>query len=321
MKKAFTMLELVFVIILIGILAKYGTNLLSTAYQNSAATSINNRLTVNTELTLQQIANRLQYRIKDSVIARTNPGSTPMPLPSASGSPTVIEWIGYDIDGWLGRWDGASYYQPAWSGFIDVSDPGAIAALTYLDSPITNTTIVDTIIQDVRANGSGTTIDNSAIFFTGANSDIQTDYGWNGNIQNNQSITAAHRINNNTPPNTSALMDATGSTFVNTDVYENYKLAWTAYAIRLMDFNGDGATFVNELGNTVSRLDLVLYYDYQPWEGDDMVNDGTPVLLMEDVDTFKFSGEGESIRIQICANERNALAGGKYAICKEKAIF
>ena len=301
MKKGFTLLELVFVIVVMGILAKFGTNMLMTTYTSYTASTTNNKLLANTELTLKQISNRLQYRIKDSVIAR-NPGVGFSALASAAGNETVLEWIGYDIDGWLGN---AASTLPTWSGFIDVDD----ASLGYLESPGTNTANVNAVIQAASPGAAGTGIAESAIFFTGANSDVQNDYGWDGAGQlANQNAVAAHRIT--LDANIERLIDDTGVGFAGTDVYENYKLAWTAYALSIEDDDGDGDN------------DLVLYYDYQPWDGE-TYNNASQSLLIQNVDTFKFIGVGETIKVQVCINEQDALGAGDggYAVCEEIAIF
>jgi len=308
MRRGFTLLELIFVIVVMGILAKFGTNILVTTYQSYATSVTNTRLQFNTELALKQIANRLQYRIKDSVVA----GAAATPLASAAGGETILQWIGYDIDGWLGNantWTG-TYYQPTWSGFIDVNaDPtGLIAPPTgFLNSPATDVVEVNAVIQALRANGSATTFNtDAAIFFTGENSNTMTYYGWGGVAQNTQNNTAAHRVGDT--GGATQLMDTTGDTFAGTDVYENYKLAWTAYAIETRDFDEDGDD------------DLVLSYDFQPWTGDTFAN-GTAVLLLHNVDTFTFQAIGSLIQIEVCAHEQNLLGGGQYAICKEIAIF
>lgn len=308
MRRGFSFLELIFVIVVVGILAKFGTNLLMTTYNAYTQNTINNRLQVDAELALKQVANRLQYRIKDSVIGRFPAGGF-SGLSSVGGGETILEWVGYDIDGWLGLDNGAGFNSPTWSGFIDVNTPAAVAATTYLESPGSDTADANTLIQALRANGSATAFGNSAIFFTGANSDVQTDYGWNGTALGNQGG-AAHPIQAVAVGGAlNQLVDATGTNFSNVDVYENYKLAWTAYALSIEDDDADGDD------------DLVLYYDYQPWAGESYAADGTSILLLPNVDTFKFSAVGDTIKVQICVNEQNTLGGGLYAICKETAIF
>lgn len=297
MRRGFSFLELIFVIVVIGILAKFGTNLLMTTYSAYTQNTINNRLQVDAELALKQVANRLQYRIKDSLIGRFPAGGF-SGLSSVGGGETILEWVGYDIDGWLGLDNDAGFNSPTWSGFIDVNTPAAVAATTYVESPGSDTNDADTLVHALRANGSATTFNNSAIFFTGANSDVQTDYGWAAALLNQTG--AAHPVQ--TGATVTQLVDSIGTSFAGVDIYENYKLAWTAYAIAIE-------------GN-----DLALYYDYQPWEGDGFA-DGTRVLLLQNVDTFKFQAVGDMIKVQICVNEQNTLGGGLYAICKETAIF
>jgi len=323
MRKAFTLIELVFVIVIIGILAKFGTNILLTAYTSYAASTTNNKMLGNVELTLKQISNRLQYRLKDSVVVRGPAGFTD--LSNADADHTMLEWVGYDIDGWLGS---ANSTNPTWSGFIDIDDPGsigsqAVLAASYLESPGTNTNLISTTITSLAADGSDTNINSSAIFFTGANSNVLTDYGWNGVAENNHSITASHHITGDAA-NVTRLVDNTGVTsFSGTDVYENYKLAWTAYAISIEDFNGDGATYPSGEFQGDLIQDLVLYYDFQPWTGETAAANATPVLLLQNVDTFTFRGIGDTIMIQVCVNDLDALgaADGGYSVCQEIAIF
>ena len=341
MKRAFSMIELIFVIVVIGILAKFGTNILHTVYESFTVSVVNSKLHADAELALKQLSSRLQYRIRDSVIARDLVTPQIATLSSAAGANyTILEWVGSDIDGWLGTsraGDGVAgvntepvFNRPTWSGFIEVDNANAVAssqgaaASPYLESPGTNTVLVNNTIVAVSSLASGTTIANAAIFFTGANSNIQTDYGWNG-VQNFQVTTAAHRITSGLvptqlfdatilpaaafPPEQAPLVVGDPSSFRNTDIYENYELAWTAYAVSVEDFDGD------------LDDDLVMYYDYQPWQGENYLANGTRVLLMHNVDTFRASAIGDTMKIQICVNEENQLGGGLYSVCKETAIF
>ena len=313
MRKGFTFIEMIFVIVIMGILAKFGSEIFRNVYQNYNNSTANNELQIDTELVLQQIANRLQYRIKESVIARQGPGGAYNALATAGGAnDTVFEWIGYDIDGWLGnnRGGAVAYNKPTWSGFIDVDNLDVAVPLAdnnTLFSPGTDTGQINTVINALSPFGAG--IANSAIFFTGENADVNSSYGWQEAVLVQQNRVAAHRVTLNLA-DVRLLDDSTGANFTNSDVYEQYKLAWTAYALSVEDFDGDG-----------DASELVLYYDYQPWEGeafDD--NDSSSALLMQNVSTAKLQALGDIINLQVCVNENN-ITGSEYSICKEKVIF
>ncbi len=307
MKKGFTFIEMLFVIVILGILAKFGSEIFRNVYQNYNQSTANNELQINTELVIQQIANRLQYRIKDSMIARV-PGVGFDSVTSAAPNATVFEWIGYDIDGWLGndRGGAETYSKPTWTGFIDLDAVDtANADEDTLFSPETDTGEVNTVIASLSPSGAG--VVNAAIFFTGENSDVQTDYGWQGAALTTQNNVAAHRIT--TGANVQQLDDATGADFNATDIYEQYKLAWTAYALSIENCDASGEI-----------CELVLYYDYQPWQGETYNGNGTQALLMQNVTTAKLQAIGDMLNLQVCVSENN-ITGSEYSICKEKVIF
>jgi prepilin-type N-terminal cleavage/methylation domain-containing protein len=302
MKKAFTFIEMIFVIVIMGILAKFGSEIFRNVYLNYTLSTTNNKLQTETESAIEQIANRLQYRIKNSVIARdsTGPITDFKALPSALSTDNfnVLEWVGYDIDGWLGD---DTNTTPTWSGFIDVDD-FVNANLNTLVSPASDFSAggrVDTLIQALSTS----TIEDAAIFFTGANTDTRTDYGWDTTYAYDQNDTAAHRIR--AAGTINRIEPTAGDDFTGVDVYEQYQLAWTAYALELAT---DG--------------NLTLYYNYQPWRGEAHTS-GSFALLMQNVTTFKFQGVGDIIKLQVCVGDEDITGEGDggYSICKEKAIF
>jgi prepilin-type N-terminal cleavage/methylation domain-containing protein len=311
MRKGFTFIEMIFVIVIMGILAKFGSEIFRNVYQNYNNSKANNELQIDTELTLQQIANRLQYRIKDSVIGRRSNGDFTGLSSIVDSNYTAFEWVGYDIDGWLGNNRGGAevYNKPTWTGFIDVDAiDTANADVNTLFSPGTDTGEIGTVIAALSPTGAGA--GNSALFFTGGSTDIRTGYDWNTTtgILTTQNNVAAHRVA--TTGNVQQFADATGASFAGTDIYEQYKLAWTAYALSLEDFDGDG-----------NNDELVLYYDYRPWEGDDFTDNNIPrALFIDNVSTVKLRAIGDMINIQVCISENN-ITGSEYSICKEKAIF
>ncbi len=214
-RRAFTMIELIFVIVVIGIIAKFGVEFLIQAYNGYIFSAVQNKLQTQTETALEQITNRLQYRIKSSIIARDNDGVATdyRALASSNGNETILEWVGYDIDGLRGT------TAPTWSGFIDLASSSA----GVLQSLGTNTTDANTTITNLSSGIAG--IANSAIFFIGGNSDVN-GFGWNGTAIADNSH-AMHPIG--VDAQTSHLVPT--SNLTGTDAYEYYQLAWTAYAL------------------------------------------------------------------------------------------
>jgi len=293
-RRAFTMLELVFVIVIMAILAKFGVEFMAKAYESFIFSKINNTLQARSGAAVEFIAKRLEYRIKPSVIYR-NTVTGSMNYLSDSGltdeNATVLEWIAADIDGFRGT------TNPYWSGIIDLNASGA----TKLVSPATNTATANTLIQTLSyANGAD--FNDSAIYFPGSLTTVNP-WGYQGAI-NDQNHTL-HPIQSGA--NSNEIVPLV-SNFHNVEVYEFYQLAWTAYAVELGDYND-----TTHLGN------LYFYYDYRPWQGETYDQNGKKVLLAENINNFRFRSAGSLVKIQVCA--KSDLTNEEYALCKEKTVY
>ncbi|MCF6339809.1 MAG: prepilin-type N-terminal cleavage/methylation domain-containing protein [Sulfurimonas sp.] len=303
----FTMLELVFVIVIMGILGKFGVEFLAQAYNSFIFSSINNTLQAQSSLALKSVASKLQYRIKDSVIVRNSNDANFATnfVAIANADPNlhnIIEWVGSDIEGYRGN------SRPNWSGIIDLDASSA----TILNSPETNTTAINNLINVLSYTDSG--IANAALYFIGSDNDILNGYGWDGVALADHNNSVMQRIN--LTGNPTEFQSGIGLNFGGVDVYEYYQLAWTAYAVGITDYN-IGANAGTNTGT------LMLFYDYQPWEGDTYLlqNDGTVTkseILMQNVSTFQFQSIGSIVKIQVCVNSD---VMGDYSLCKEKTIF
>ena len=295
---AFTMIELIFVIVIMGILAKFGVEFLAQAYNNFILSKTNNTLQSQSASAVELIASRLQFRIKDSIIARKTGTPSVVGYEALSSSTygddaRVLEWIASDIEGFRGT------SLPLWSGIIDLNASTA----TLLKSPKTDTTVLGEQIQ-VLSHGSGTSINDAALYFVGSNSDID-GYGWGGAITDQNS--AMHPIKAGGIDEFIPVRGDNGNNndFAGVDIYEYYQLAWTAYSVVHSD---DG--------------DLTLHYDYQPWQGESYT-DGKEALIMQNVSTFRFKAIGSVVKIQVCVKSDiiNGNEDGGYSLCKEKTIF
>jgi prepilin-type N-terminal cleavage/methylation domain-containing protein len=309
---AFTMLELLFAIVVIGILSKFGVEFLAQAYRNFIYSNINHTLQAQSANAVELIASRLQYRIKDSVIARHEDDLDEFyPVADLNttldqSKYTVLEWIGEDVEGLRGN--GA---QPYWSGVFDLEGSSA-AALTSIETNTTNITNLIGILSDGNSS-----INDAGLYFISADNEI-TGMGWQGKYYDkvnsvmftyngaladqNQNI---HRIT--TTANLAQFAPSVG-TFGGVDIYEYYKLAWTAYAVTMENYNA-----------TTKMGTLSLWYDYQPWMGEEYT-DGKKVLLAENVSTFRFISLASLMKIQVCIKS-DLLEGEEHSICKDKTVF
>jgi len=289
-RSAFSMLELIFVIVIMGIIGKFGVEFIAEAYKNFIFSSVNNRLQSESAYAIEFIATRLQYRIKDSVIAK-RADNTFSPISSSNSAEFVIlEWIGEDIDGFRGL-----ATMPNWSGVVDLDfDIGQNINIT---SPATNMVDVNSLINILSYGDSD--ISKSALYFIGSESDTVNGYGFNGILTTQNS--ALHPITQGTNADQFSSLPAVAANFQGVDVYEYYKLTWSAYAV------------VHNINNDELRF----YYDYQPWLGE-TYKDGKDALIMQDVDTFQFMSIGSLIKIQLCI--KTDLVEN-YSLCKDKTVF
>ena len=303
MKKAFTMIELVFVIVIMGIVASIGAEIIVKLYDNYLRTRSINKLQFQTELVLDQIAKRLTYRIKDSTVARVNNSGTYVPLADANSSYRILAWIGKNYEGFLGESNG-SMVVPGWSGFVDLDSNKTNA--TQIKTSGSNLNYATDIINalsygavDLNGSDTGSSVIRPVIIFKGLSGYDVSKYGWNGGDGN---YTLKVKYNTINPD----ILEFDENITVKgvTEISEQYDLAWSAYALVPEGSQDD--------------FNLTLYYNFQPWYGNDY-NSTIGIPLMEHVSTFRFRQIGETIRIKLCI--RDDRTGGDYGFCKEKVVF
>ena len=298
-KKAFTLVELVLVIVVMGIIAVIGTNILVDLYEGYMRSYSINRLESLTTDTLNQIVKRLRYRIKDSVIAYKTGSYKGLDDPSLDSSYKILQWIGYDNESLRGEYN-STYSMPGWSALID------------LDSSDTNKSEVKTTgsrlgiadkIIDALSYGEvnlSSASDTPALIFKGVDHIDKSQFGWSGSGDHN------FTLNVNRIGNEKLVFTNTAQKNASKDIYERYALTWSAYAIVPV------VTGAND-------MNLTLYYNFQPWEGETYTQ-GHSAVLAEHVSSFRFKQIGQTLRIKLCMHDNNTT-GFDYAICKERAIF
>ncbi len=292
------MLELVFVITILGIVSSIGSQIIVQVYDSYITQRSTHRSSLKTELAATQLVNRLAYSIPGTVIGRKDAATFDAieDIPIGTTDYMILEWISADSDSFgaitattaLGR-------RPVWSGYADLP----ASTVDSLSTPGSRLTKLNGIIGALSPSGSG--IDDAAIIFPGATA-------------HSVGFTEATRSTANIHPVSAAAADTTLTldAKANRTIKEHYKLAWSAYAVE--PFNEHTMP-----GVTGSVWDLRLWYDYQPWDGESYT-DGSNTILIRNVSVFKFTGSGNTIRLKICQKEN---IGDTYSIntCKEKAVI
>ncbi len=299
-KRAFTLIEIVMVIVVLGVVAMIGTDVIAHMYEGYIKTKVVNKLQIRTTQVLDLISKRLSYRIKDSAVASIG-GTSYKKLSNNDINETydVLEWIGYDNEGMIGEWDSLKKHFSGWNGFVDVDNPS-----TNKSQIVSSGSRFDFANDSIKTLSNGSkTLSTSAIIFKCSNNMEPKSYGFDGGTGSN-----VYRINK--VPSHERL------TFVNTagkDICEQYYVVWSAYALV-----PEGVTTFVQNGKTVSDFNLTLKYDYQPWEGETYKSKSTKSeVLAEHVSTFRFIQTGHTVRFKLCMRDPQT----KYGFCKEKAVY
>ena len=120
MKKGFTLIELVMVIVILGIISMFGADLYQQIYKSYLHTRALNQLESRTQNAITLISNRLENRIYGRTIFREHDVVTGgdmtdfINISAAQARHDVLEWVGQSVE----TKDIASN-KPGWSGFID----------------------------------------------------------------------------------------------------------------------------------------------------------------------------------------------------------
>ncbi len=311
-KRAFTMLEVVMVIVILGIVSSIGSSIIANIYERYLLQRASHRASLKTELAAQQIANLLSYRIPNTTIARNPNDLTDNLLVTDSTNAsddthTQLEWIAADNDGF------SASVRPPWNGFCDV-DPSTQTAIQTPGSDLTLANTIMSSLSNTQVSLSGAQY--PAIFFR------DSRYTDDGSIDKTYDVLSCMGLVSADTSCISAIgssvsetltFQTPGAAVADKVISEHYKLAWTAYSICPRD-RGD------------NHYDLELFYNYQPWEGERLngtdcsSSTGQRSTLITNVTVFKFAESGNTFRFKLCVQE-SIGEDFNITICKEKAII
>ena len=322
MKRAFTLLELVVVIVILGIIAMMSFNAIMNIYSNYFQTRTVNELETQTEIALEQISKRLEHRIKPSVIAR-KPSGEFLAL-NDSGVNLVAEYeilefipYAYEIFNDVISLDANDHVieqggkAGRYSGYADLAKSSPATGLISPGSNFT-TGVVETI-KDLTCRGE--TRDATCVDFTKKDGgvvaifsdvyyNVQSSFGYsNGTVP--VSLDIAKVGVKSTDGDTLEI-----SGFGGKQISEQYHLAYTANAI-VPEQSADPKDTANGV------FDLNLYYDYRPWMGEKYKPNGEKATLAKNVTRFVFTEKNGVIVLKLCMRAKNS----EITICKSKAVY
>ena len=313
MKRAFTLLELVVVIVVLGIIAMMSFNAIMNIYSNYFQTRTVNELETQTEIALEQISKRLEHRIKPSVIARKTDG-TFLALNDSGVTLAqdyeILEFIPYAYE-IFNDVPSTSNKAGRYSGYADLAKS---SPSTGLISPGSNfsTEVVETIkdltCKDDTRNATCVDFTNKdggvVAIFSDVYYNVQSSFGYsNGTVP--VSLDIAKVGVKSTDGDTLEI-----SGFANKQISEQYHLAYTANAI-VPEQSADPKDTANGV------FDLNLYYDYRPWMGEKYKSNGEKATLAKNVTRFVFTEKNGVIVLKLCMRAKNS----EITICKSKAVY
>ena len=309
MKRAFTLLELIIVIVILGIIAMMSFNAIMNIYSNYFQTRTVNELETQTEIALEQISKRLEYRIKPSVIARKPSGGF-LPLNDSrvnlNSGYEILEFIpyAYEIFNDVPSGNKAGRY----SGYVDLANS---SPATGLISPGSNfsTEVVETIkdltCKDDTRNATCVDFTNKdggvVAIFSDVYYDVQNSFGYKDNLNLDIAKVGVKSTDGDT-------LEISG--FDGKQISEQYHLAYTANAIV-----PEQSTDPKDAANGV--FDINLYYDYRPWMGEKYKQNGEKATLAKNVTRFVFTEKNGVIVLKLCMRAKNS----EITICKSKAVY
>ena len=314
MKRAFTLLELVVVIVVLGIIAMMSFNAIMNIYSNYFQTKTVNELETQTEIALEQISKRLEHRIKPSAIARKTDGAFLALNDSGvnlDAKYEILEFIPYAYEIFNDVPSGSNK-AGRYSGYADLAKS---SPATGLISPGSNfsTEVVETI-KDLtcREDTNATCVDfknkdgGVVAIFSDVYYNVQDSFGYKGDITKLDIAKVGVKggqsgLNGDT-------LEISG--FDGKQISEQYHLAYTANAI-VPEQSADPKDAANGV------FDLNLYYDYRPWMGEKYKQNGEKATLAKNVTRFVFTEKNGVIVLKLCMRAKNS----EITICKSKAVY
>ena len=356
MKRGFTLIELVFVIVVLGIISMFGADLYTKIYKSYVHVRAVNQLEARTQNAMMLITNRLEDRIKSSTIGRDLAVNDFVPISDLTDPRfDILEWIGQSVEtrninkrtpGWSGFMSMSQLRDSTWKADADKGDAGYIAdtrAAFNMVSLGSDFPQVARIVGNLRAttyNRPSTNTQVAVIFRVVTNDASPTSVGIGFGYDRAVRADGRNRVLIAVgTPSAAGSGSMEGETITinqypfnpnnanSQEFSEQYYIAHSAYAIvpaNVVTYTKDNA------GNLSKNFDLVLRYNYRPWstvanDAHSYNNNNTgSALLAEDVSLFRFKDDNGAVALKLCMRDdgRNFdPAELDLNVCKAQVVY
>ena len=354
MKRGFTLIELVFVIVVLGIISMFGADLYTKIYKSYVHVRAVNQLEARTQNAMMLITNRLEDRIKSSTIGRDLAVNDFVPISDLTDPRfDILEWIGQSVEtrninqrnpGWSGFMSMSQLRDSTWKADADKGDAGYIAdtrAAFNMVSLGSNFPQVARIVGNLRAttyNRPSTNTQVAVIFRVVTNDASPTSVGIGFGYDRAVRADGRNRVLIAVgTPSAAGSGSIQGETITinqypfnpnnanSQEFSEQYYIAHSAYAIvpaNVVTYTKDNA------GNLSKNFDLVLRYNYRPWStvanDANSYNIASSALLAEDVSLFRFKDDNGAVALKLCMRDdgRNFdPAELDLNVCKAQVVY
>nr|WP_314441226.1 type II secretion system protein [uncultured Campylobacter sp.] len=354
MKRGFTLIELVFVIVVLGIISMFGADLYTKIYKSYVHVRAVNQLEARTQNAMMLITNRLEDRIKSSTIGRELSSNEFVPISDLTDPKyDILEWIGQSVEtrninkrtpGWSGFMSMSQLRDSTWKADADKGDAGYIAdtrAAFNMVSLGSDFPQVARIVGNLRAtayNRPSTNTQVAVIFRVVTNDASPTSVGIGFGYDRAVRADGRNRVLIAVgTPSAAGSGSIQGETITinqypfnpnnanSQEFSEQYYIAHSAYAIvpaNVVTYTKDNA------GNLSKNFDLVLRYNYRPWstvrDDANSYNVASSALLAEDVSLFRFKDDNGAVALKLCMRDdgRNFdPAELDLNVCKAQVVY
>ena len=352
MKRGFTLIELVFVIVVLGIISMFGADLYTKIYKSYVHVRAVNQLEARTQNAMMLITNRLEDRIKSSTIGRELQTNEFVPISDLTDPKyDILEWIGQSVEtrninqrnpGWSGFMSMSQLRDSTWTADTDnagyIADTRAAFNMVSLGSDFPR---VARIVGNLRAttyNRPSTNTQVAVIFRVVTNdaspTSVNIGFGYDRAVRadgRNRVLIAVGT------PSDAGSGSMEGETITinqypfnpnnanSQEFSEQYYIAHSAYAIvpdQVEIYTKDRA------GDLSKNFNLLLKYNYRPWStvanDANSYNIASSALLAEDVSLFRFKDDNGAVALKLCMRDdgRNFdPAELDLNVCKAQVVY